>query len=47
VEHYRPQLAMYREVMGSIHREADIRTWLLFTDPGLAPQDRLVALEQP
>jgi len=33
VEHYRPQLAAYREVVGALFPDREIRTWLLFTDP--------------
>ena len=33
VEHYRPQLAAYREVVGDLFPGREIRTWLLFTDP--------------
>jgi ATP-dependent helicase/nuclease subunit A len=34
LEHYRPQLAAYREVVQSLYPDREVRTWLLFTDPG-------------
>jgi ATP-dependent helicase/nuclease subunit A len=33
VEHYRPQLAAYREVIEALFPDREVRTWLLFTDP--------------
>ena len=42
VEHYQPQLAAYREVVQSLYPEREVRTWLLFTDPGLPDTDRSV-----
>ena len=33
VEHYRPQLEAYRQVVGSLYPELAIHTWLLFTEP--------------
>lgn len=36
IEHYRPQLAAYREVVQSLYPDREVRTWLLFTDPGAA-----------
>ena len=33
VEHYRPQLAAYREVIQALYPDREIHTWLLFTDP--------------
>jgi len=35
VEHYRPQLAAYREVIQALYTDREIHTWLLFTDPGV------------
>ena len=37
VDHYRPQLAAYREVMAAMYPDREIRTWLLFTEA--APGD--------
>jgi len=45
VEHYRPQLVRYREVLEMIYPAREIRTWLLFTDPDLAAGRRLVEVE--
>jgi len=35
VEHYRPQLAAYREVIQALYPKMEVHTWLLFTDPGV------------
>jgi ATP-dependent exoDNAse (exonuclease V) beta subunit len=40
-EHYRPQLAAYREVVAVLYPDCSVRTWLLFTDPLLADDARL------
>ncbi len=45
VEHYRSQLALYREALQMIYPDREIRTWLLFTDPDLAAGDRLVEVD--
>ena len=42
VEHYRPQLAAYREVIAALYPEREIGTWLLFTDPDFPGPDKLV-----
>ena len=44
VEHYRPQLDAYRQVVGSLYPDRQIGTWLLFTEPvpGQSPAGRLV-----
>ncbi|MDX2474205.1 MAG: 3'-5' exonuclease, partial [Candidatus Krumholzibacteria bacterium] len=41
VEHYRPQLATYGEVVAELYPDHDIHTWLLFTEPGLPNDQRL------
>lgn len=41
-EHYASQLQKYREAIAVLHPDREVRTWLLFTDPALAPADRLV-----
>ncbi len=41
VAHYRPQLASYREAVARLHPDCDVRTWLLFTEPGLPGDQRL------
>ncbi len=33
--HYQPQLESYRKVMAAMHKDSEVRTWLLFTDPEL------------
>jgi len=38
-DHYRPQLDAYRKVMAAMHKNYEIRTWLLFTDPQLVGED--------
>ncbi len=35
IEHYRPQLAAYREVIQALYPDREVHTWLLFTDPGV------------
>jgi ATP-dependent helicase/nuclease subunit A len=40
-EHYRPQLAAYREVVAALYPDREVRAWLLFTDPLLADDERL------
>ncbi len=35
VEHYRPQLDAYRQVVRSLYPDRQIGTWLLFTDPDI------------
>ncbi|MFH2053617.1 MAG: UvrD-helicase domain-containing protein, partial [bacterium] len=42
VEHYRPQLELYAEVVGKTRPGLAVRAWLLFTDPDLEPAPRLV-----
>ena len=42
IEHYRPQLATYREVVQAFYPDREVRTWLLFTDPGLSAADKFV-----
>ena len=40
VEHYRSQLAAYREVIEALYPDREIHTWLLFTDPAfLGPKN--------
>ncbi len=34
VEHYRPQLEAYREVIQALYPDREVHGWLLFTDPG-------------
>ncbi|MBK7189838.1 MAG: UvrD-helicase domain-containing protein [bacterium] len=41
IDHYRPQLAAYREVLKLLHPGLPVRTWLLFTDPALPHDQRL------
>ena len=41
IEHYRPQLAAYREVIQALYPDREVRTWLLFTDPELDSSARL------
>ncbi len=41
VNHYRPQLATYAEVMAQLYPDRTIHTWLLFTEPGLSGDQRL------
>ena len=41
VEHYRPQLATYGEVVAELYPDHTIHTWLLFTEPGLPSDQRL------
>ncbi|MCP4292948.1 MAG: UvrD-helicase domain-containing protein [bacterium] len=38
VEHYRPQMESYRQVVESLFPGRKVRTWLLFTDPDLLDQ---------
>ena len=40
-DHYRPQLAAYREVIAAVYPDREVRLWLLFTDPALAHASRL------
>ncbi|MCB1182356.1 UvrD-helicase domain-containing protein [bacterium] len=42
VRHYTPQLRCYRDAVARLYPDRPVRTWLLFTEPGLAPADRLV-----
>ena len=42
--HYRPQLALYAEVLAGAYPGREIRTWLLLTDPGLGSGDRLLEI---
>ena len=42
VLHYRSQLELYREAMAGLYPGAELHTWLLFTDPDLAADQRLV-----
>lgn len=44
IEHYRPQLEAYREVLRGLYPDRPVRTWLLFTDPEVAASDRLQEL---
>ncbi|MGD9548555.1 MAG: UvrD-helicase domain-containing protein [Candidatus Krumholzibacteriia bacterium] len=44
VEHYRPQLELYAEVVGKTRPGLKVRAWLLFTDPDLEAGSRLVDL---
>lgn len=44
VEHYRPQLKLYAEVVGKGRPGLAVRAWLLFTDPDLEAGSRLVDL---
>lgn len=39
--HYRPQLASYREAVAQLYPDHAIHTWLLFTEPGLPGHQRL------
>jgi ATP-dependent helicase/nuclease subunit A len=41
IDHYRPQLAAYREVIAAAFPGREVRLWLLFTDPALAHAARL------
>jgi ATP-dependent helicase/nuclease subunit A len=41
LEHYRPQLVAYRQVIAALYPGRIVRTWLLFTDPLLADDERL------
>jgi ATP-dependent helicase/nuclease subunit A len=41
IDHYRPQLAAYREVIAAVYPDREVRLWLLFTDPALAHAARL------
>ncbi len=41
VEHYGPQLEAYREALAVIYPDAEVHTWLLFTDPSLSGAGRL------
>ena len=42
IEHYQPQLATYREAVQSFYPDREVRTWLLFTDPGFTDADKFV-----
>jgi ATP-dependent helicase/nuclease subunit A len=33
-DHYRPQLASYRETIEALYPDREVHTWLVFTDPG-------------
>jgi ATP-dependent helicase/nuclease subunit A len=37
-EIYRPQMESYRKVMAAMHKDCEVKTWLLFTDPDLSDQ---------
>ncbi len=39
--HYQPQLESYREVVSRLYPDHAVHTWLLFTEPGLADNERL------
>ena len=41
IDHYRPQLAAYCEVVTLLHPGLPVRAWLLFTDPALPHDHRL------
>ncbi len=41
VDHYRPQLAAYREVIAAVYPGREVRLWLLFTDPLVPHAERL------
>ncbi len=41
VNHYRPQLASYREAVEQLYPDRAVHTWLLFTEPGLPGDQRL------
>jgi len=45
VEHYRPQLASYAEAVACLYPGRQIRTWLLFTEPGLPGDQRLAEVQ--
>jgi hypothetical protein len=42
IEYYQPQLAAYREAVQSFYPDREVRTWLLFTDPGFPDADKFV-----
>ena len=42
VEHYRPQLDAYREVVQSLYPDREVATWLLFTDQNCPTHEKLV-----
>jgi ATP-dependent exoDNAse (exonuclease V) beta subunit len=41
VRHYAPQLNHYRGVVARLFSDRPVRTWLLFTEPGLTADQRL------
>jgi len=45
VDHYRPQLQAYGEVLAQVYRDRPVRTWLLFTDPAVPAGARLQAVD--
>ncbi len=45
VEHYRPQLEMYQEVVRALYPNRKLRAWLLFTDPELVANKRLCPVD--
>ena len=47
VRHYAPQLASYRDVFARLYPDRPVRTWLLFTEPGLPAGERLAEVPLP
>ncbi len=45
LEHYRPQLDLYREAIAMLYPDRKIRTWLLLTAPDLAAGQMLARLD--
>jgi len=41
LQHYGPQMEVYREVVGGLYPDCSVHTWLMFTEPGIPSNQRL------